>query len=161
MQNITKRKIRKLIPILILLAISILVIINLTTTDKNKKTEIIPEVNINTEQNLQTQENTQTEKIPDQKNLATLEINSTKYTTEISENISIYDFMNKLREEKKIDFKEKTYTAMGAFVEEINNIKNTGEQNWIYYVNNQKANIGISNYQIKPGDVVSWKYESQ
>lgn len=157
MQILTKRKLKKLIPIIILLVISVLVIINLKTTDSPKQ-EIIPEANINAEQNTEKQAETQ-QHIPEQKNLATLEINNTKYTTEISENTNIYDFMTKLKSENKIDFKEKNYTAMGAFIEEINNIKNSGEQNWIYYVNNQKANIGISNYQIKPGDVVSWKYE--
>ena len=49
---------------------------------------------------------------------------------------------------------------MGKFIESINDLKN-GEKNWIYYVNGEKANIGVSNYKIKSGDVVSWKYESQ
>jgi len=60
--------------------------------------------------------------------------------------------------EGKIDFKDKTYSGMGKLIEEINGISN-GDKYWIYYVNGQKANIGISNYKIKAGDVVSWKYE--
>jgi len=66
--------------------------------------------------------------------------------------------MNQMQNESKIAFKDKTYAGMGKFIEEINGKKN-GEKNWIYYVNNIKANIGISNYKIKSGDVVSWKYE--
>ncbi len=88
-----------------------------------------------------------------------LEINDIKYQSKISGPISISDFMDKLKEEGKIDFKEKNYTGMGKFIEEINDIKNSGNKNWIYYVNNKKANIGISNYKINQGDIVSWKYE--
>ena len=90
--------------------------------------------------------------------LITLEINDVKYESKISEPITVYNFMKKLQDEKKISFKDKTYTGMGEFVEEINGIKN-GEKNWIYYVNNKKAEVGISNYKINNGDIVSWKYE--
>ena len=76
----------------------------------------------------------------------------------IEEKESVYDFMFKLKKEGKIDFKDKTYSGMGKLIEEINGISN-GDKYWIYYVNGQKANIGISNYKIKAGDVVSWKYE--
>ena len=66
--------------------------------------------------------------------------------------------MTQLQNESKITFKTETYTGMGEFVEEINGVKN-GNKNWIYYVNNKKAEIGVSNYKINPGDIVSWKYE--
>ena len=67
--------------------------------------------------------------------------------------------MQQLQNEGKIIFKEKNYLGMGKFVEEINGVKSNGEKYWIYYVNNKKANIGISNYKINEGDIVSWKYE--
>ena len=89
----------------------------------------------------------------------TLEINDIKYQSDISGPISVSLFMDKLKDEGKINFKEKTYTGMGKFIEEINGTKNSGEKNWIYYVNGQKANIGISNYKINNGDIVSWRYE--
>lgn len=78
---------------------------------------------------------------------------------EIPGEISVYDFMSKLRSEGKIDFTEKDYIGMGKFVDSIDGIKNNGNQNWIYYVNDKKANIGISNYKINSGDTVTWKYE--
>ena len=87
-----------------------------------------------------------------------LEINETKYETEIAKNETVYDLMNKLKTEGKINFKEKTYSGMGKFIEEINGIKN-GEKYWIYYVNGEKATIGVSNYKINEGDIVSWRYE--
>jgi len=90
---------------------------------------------------------------------AFLEINGEKIGTVIDRNTFIYEFMMKLQKEEKINFKDKTYSGMGKLIEEINGVKNSGEKNWIYYVNNKKAEIGVSNYKIKPGDVVSWKYE--
>lgn len=91
---------------------------------------------------------------------AFLEINGEKLGTAIIDKESVYDFMIKLKEEGKINFKDKTYSGMGKLIEEINGVKNS-EKNWIYYVNGKKANIGISNYKINKGDVISWKYESQ
>lgn len=88
-----------------------------------------------------------------------LEINDKKYESTLPENSNIYEHMDHLQKEGKITFKYKNYPGMGKFIEEINNIKN-GEKSWIYYVNNKKATIGISNYKIKNGDVVSWKLES-
>jgi len=91
--------------------------------------------------------------------LITLEINGVKYESKITGTISVYDFMSKLRNEGKINFTEKNYIGMGEFIDGINGIKNNSNQSWIYYVNNQEASVGISNYKINPGDVVSWKYE--
>lgn len=88
-----------------------------------------------------------------------LEINEKKYESEVVGTVSVYEFMEKLKKEEKINFKDKTYSGMGKFIEEINGIKNDGGRNWIYYVNGKKADIGVSNYKIKAGDIVSWKYE--
>ncbi|MEK7081157.1 MAG: DUF4430 domain-containing protein, partial [Patescibacteria group bacterium] len=96
---------------------------------------------------------------PDQPEQTILEINGTRYEEEITGQISVYDFMNKFRGEGKINFTEKNYTGMGKFIETINGIKGNGNQNWIYYVNGKEAQVGVSNYKINPGDVVSWKYE--
>ena len=88
-----------------------------------------------------------------------LEVSGTRYEDEITEKISVYDFMEKLKEEGKINFTEKNYTGMGKFIDSINGVYGNGNQNWIYYVNGKEASIGVSNYKLNPGDVVSWKYE--
>lgn len=90
---------------------------------------------------------------------ATLEINNIKYETEITGERSVYELMQKLKTERKINFTEKNYIGMGKFIESINGIKNSGNENWIYYVNGVKAEVGVSNYKINNGDIVSWKYE--
>lgn len=84
---------------------------------------------------------------------------SAVYEAKIANEISVYDFMLNLKSEGKINFKDKDYTGMGKLITELNGIKNSGKKNWIYYVNGEKAKIGVSNYKINPGDVVSWKYE--
>ena len=90
---------------------------------------------------------------------ATLLVNSVKYESQIAEPMSVYDFMTQLQNEGKITFKDTAYVGLGKFIEEINGIKGAGGRNWIYYVNGKKAEVGVSNYKINPGDVVSWKYE--
>ena len=74
--------------------------------------------------------------------------------------ISVYDFMDRLRREGKIIFTEKNYAGMGKFIETINGVRGDGERNWIFYVNGVKAQVGVSDYKINKGDVVSWKYEA-
>lgn len=92
-------------------------------------------------------------------NLAFLEVNGVKLERTIKEKESVYDFMLELEKEGKIKFKDKTYSGLGKMIEEINGIKSNGDNFWIYYVNGEKAKIGVSNYKLSPGDVVSWKYE--
>ena len=90
---------------------------------------------------------------------AILEINGIKYESGISNQSSIADFMDKLKNDGKIDFKEKNYTGMGKFIEEINGVKGTSGKYWIYYINNEKASIGASKYILKEGDIINWKQE--
>jgi hypothetical protein len=137
-----KTKKQKLTIVIFLIAICCLLIYSYIKTDNQK----IKEPNIN-------QEEKTTE-------IATLEINGIKYESEISEEISVYDFMIKMQNEGKVIFKEKTYPGMGKFIEEINGTKGDGENFWIYYINGKKAEIGISEYKIKPNDIITWKYES-
>lgn len=97
---------------------------------------------------------------PEPKTIKTvLEVNDTRHESEIIDSISVYDFMDKLRNEGKINFSEKTYLGMGKLIISINDVKSNGQYTWIYYVNDKEAEVGVSNYKINPGDVVSWRYE--
>lgn len=82
-----------------------------------------------------------------------------RYENIIPEEITVYDFMDKMRNEGKIDFTDRNYVGIGKFIVSINGIKGNGSQNWIYYVNDKKMETGVSNYKINQGDIVSWKYE--
>ena len=48
---------------------------------------------------------------------------------------------------------------MGSFVTGINNNKGSPGKYWIYYVNDKKASVGVSNYILKEGDIINWKQE--
>ena len=82
-----------------------------------------------------------------------------RYENVIPEQTTVYDFMSKLRSEGKMNFTEKNYVGMGKFIETINGVRGNGKESWIYYVNDKKAETGVSNYKINKGDIVSWKYE--
>jgi hypothetical protein len=60
----------------------------------------------------------------------------------------------------RLDFKTKTFSGLGEFVEEIGGLK-SDQQNgkyWIYYINGKSAKLGISTQIVKPGDLIEWKY---
>lgn len=82
-----------------------------------------------------------------------------EFTYTDQKQISVYDFMTQLQNEGKITFKDKEYAGLGKFITEINGVVGNGSKNWIYYVNGEKAELGISSYKIKNGDVIFWHYE--
>ena len=88
-----------------------------------------------------------------------VEENNLVFINDIPGETSVYNFMDRLRSEGKITFTDKTYSGMGKFIEEINGLKNNGNQSWIYDVNEIEAQVGVSNYKINKGDIISWKYE--
>ena len=92
-----------------------------------------------------------------------LKILDKKYETEIKEGSTAFEVMQKIQSENNKDnpliFKYKEYNGLGIFINEINGLKGGGDGNWLYFVNEKEANVGVSNYKIKNGDIISWKYE--
>ena len=74
---------------------------------------------------------------------------------------SVYDLMENLKKQDKLRFSGTNYSGIGFFVEEINDIENNPKENsfWLYYVNGKEANVGITGYILKPGDVIEWKFD--
>lgn len=142
MKKISNGKIKKFIP-----AAALIVLLMLVFVFTSKIHPVISPV-----------QNTETLN-PVNTSYATLEINGKNLRDGIIQGESVYDFMAGLRSEGEINFTDKNYSGMGEFIDSIAGTANSGEKNWIYYVNGKKANIGISNYKLGPGDVVSWKYE--
>jgi hypothetical protein len=95
-------------------------------------------------------------------NKTILKINNTQHETILPKNSNVYDLMKKLSEETDFSFSGGEYSGLGYFVEEINGIKNNNKtgQYWIYYVNDESAKVGISNYIINKNDIIEWKYEN-
>ena len=93
-----------------------------------------------------------------------IEIQDTKYSSDFVTNTTLYELMQKLTASsiQPFLFNSIDYGSdIGHFVTEINGIKNNPKSGkyWIYYVNNEPATIGISNYIIHEGDKTEWKYE--
>ncbi|MBI2459208.1 MAG: DUF4430 domain-containing protein [Parcubacteria group bacterium] len=89
-------------------------------------------------------------------------INGFKYEAAVKPGSSVYDLMNELKIDNKINFSGRDYSGLGFFVEEINGVKNNPSgENWVYYINGQPAPVGISNYKLKNNDIIEWKYEEK
>jgi hypothetical protein len=82
------------------------------------------------------------------------------YNIETKEEASVFDVMKKLKENNSFDFNYTEHLGLGVFVNEINGIKGIPGKYWIYYINDIEASVGISNFILKSGDIISWKQES-
>jgi len=92
-----------------------------------------------------------------------LMIQDKKYETQIKDEETVFGVMKKIQKESNkdnlFDFKYTEHPGLGIFINEISGKKGGRDGYWIYYVNGVEASIGVSNYKIKDGDVISWKYE--
>jgi len=102
-----------------------------------------------------------TESAPEQLT-ATLKTSDRTYTLKFQPDTTLLEAMRQLtaRSEQPFMFSGKEYSSLGFFVDEINGIKNDpgNGKYWIYYINGQTAQIGISNYKLIQGDIIEWKY---
>jgi len=79
----------------------------------------------------------------------------------VGDDSNVFAVLEKVTTENNIEFLYKDYGSdLGIFVESINNMGNNTslDRFWQYWVNNQYAKIGASNYKLNPGDVIEWKY---
>jgi len=85
------------------------------------------------------------------------------HNTQIEEQSTAYDLMTQLARHGDFTFSGKDYGALGFFVEEINGKKQNprGGEYWIYSINGEKANVGISTYVLQTNDIISWRYEKE
>ena len=79
----------------------------------------------------------------------------------IEEKTNLFDLLKKVTSENNLEFRYKDYGGdLGVLIESINNIGNNvgSDRFWQYWVNNEYAKIGASNYKLNPGDLIEWKY---
>lgn len=74
---------------------------------------------------------------------------------------SVYDVMTTLASTTAFRFKAKHYSSMGYFIEEIDGVKNSNGAYWTLYVNGKYSPIGASDYVLKEGDNIEWKFEKR
>jgi hypothetical protein len=67
--------------------------------------------------------------------------------------------MNQLQQQADFSFSYQE-SNLGVFVEGINDVLNDTNKNlfWMYKINGEDALVGITEYQIKEGDVIDWEY---
>ncbi|HAQ02307.1 hypothetical protein A2467_01825 [Candidatus Nomurabacteria bacterium RIFOXYC2_FULL_36_8] len=86
-----------------------------------------------------------------------------KYEVETREGASVFEMMKTLEEKSTppdtFSFKYKEVSGLGSFITEINGVKGAPGEYWMYYVNDKLASIGVSQYILKEGDIISWKNE--
>jgi len=90
--------------------------------------------------------------------LAYLNVLDKSYMTSFNEGETVYDIMVRLKD-KGLYFDYKKYPSLGVFVTEINGIQDGSGKYWIYYINNKEAQVGVSRYVVKPGDIIDWELE--
>lgn len=74
---------------------------------------------------------------------------------------SVFDLLQKIAADNGLELKSQDHGGdLGIFVEAINGQESdfANDQFWQYWVNNEYAKIGASNYYLADGDVVEWKY---
>ena len=93
------------------------------------------------------------------KNISTtINVLDKNYSVKTEEGVNVYNVM-KSAENDGFSFQGKEYPTLGFFVEGINGVKGEPGKYWIYYVNGEKAQVGISKYIVKDGDIINWKQE--
>ena len=84
---------------------------------------------------------------------------SNKFTAKIEPGKTVIDLMKLLAVNDNFEFKSKE-SSLGAFVEEINGLKNDSGKNmyWLLYINDLLSDVGASQYIITIGDKIEWKF---
>ena len=94
---------------------------------------------------------------------ATLRVADKTYPVSLPQDSSVHDLMVKAQETSDFQFKGREFPGLGFFVQELNGLAENPRQGtfWIYYINGEKAKVGISAYTVKADDTISWKYEHE
>lgn len=80
---------------------------------------------------------------------------------EFENKTTVFALLEKVTRENNINLSYKDYgSELGVLIESFGEVANNFESDhyWQYWVNNVYAQVGASNYQLKKGDVVEWKY---
>ena len=83
-------------------------------------------------------------------------------TFSITKDSMVLDLMIAASSSKAATFISKEYSGLGSLITSINGKTSDKDHNdlyWIYSVNGKKATVGVSQYVLHEGDVVSWSYE--
>lgn len=82
---------------------------------------------------------------------------STSYTLPFAQNLTAFDVLKETSEKENIPLETQQYD-FGVFVKSINDFESTAEMAWIYFVNGESGQVAADQHELKPQDVVEWKY---
>lgn len=90
----------------------------------------------------------------------TLKTGETSYEVTIPQGSSVYDVMERAQAQGFM-FAGREFSGLGFFVEEIEGRRQNPKDRmyWIYYVNEKKAQVGVSLYIIEDNNVITFRYE--
>lgn len=75
---------------------------------------------------------------------------------------TLFELMHRLEIENEVQLSYKTFPGLGVLIESIGEKKNgEGGAYWQYWINNQYAKVGASEYLPKEGDEILWRYTNQ
>lgn len=92
----------------------------------------------------------------------TLSLDGKTFTHKLPKGASVATLLTAAQSAGEITFVGKDYSGLGMLIVGMNGKLNNQDKNnlyWIYSVNGQKAQKGISEYVLAAGDTVSWSYE--
>lgn len=84
-------------------------------------------------------------------------------TMYVEKGATAYTLMEAVERAGGITFSGTTYGSLGFLLESIGGISTDYQKKmyWIYYINNKKATIGLSNYVLNHDDIITWQYEPE
>ncbi|OGI81503.1 hypothetical protein A3B93_00715 [Candidatus Nomurabacteria bacterium RIFCSPHIGHO2_02_FULL_42_24] len=88
-----------------------------------------------------------------------LKVGTQTYALGVEPGATVLQTMQKLSTESDFSFNGREFPGLGYFVEEINGVKGNADKFWAYYVNDVLAPTGVSQYVLKTGDIINFKYE--
>ena len=80
---------------------------------------------------------------------------------EMESEATVFKLLEKVTRENNIKLGHKDYgNELGVLIESLGEAVNNSQTGhyWQYWVNNSYAQVVASNYQLKKGDIVEWKY---
>ncbi len=157
--------------ILIILFFSVLLILfsYLFLNKNGKNTKLYTNENIVTDNLTEIPEDKNIENIEIKKDIEVIDEKELNFELKVFDKLYISNFkegdtlevaMGRLDKEREdFSFMVSKHSSLGSFVEEINNIRGRMGKYYIYYINGKSADVGISKYILKEGDIINWNLE--
>lgn len=75
----------------------------------------------------------------------------------VLERNTVFDLLKAVEQRHGVQLDTRNFPGVGIFIEGINGVRNTNTMYWQFWVNDEYAQVGASQYILKGGDRVLWK----